>query len=896
MDSPESARAGRRDRSIAQPGDASPQITSAASPRPSRSGNQTPLTSASSPAHPPPPPPLWSPSEPSDSSSLQGVKNIKKTLQGFSHSLTSLATWNVKREMIKTRSDKHDRELNKWRPQHENFVSLAEDQDRDSVKIKRDSATIEEKVKRQKESQSNAIEAMAVAMVAVNNGSVLSKSNDGTGQFEADVKDIKAEMPAMRMQFQKFKADAHDIKANQSSLMTRIHRDYATKDMFFKLESGIENQHGSKQDLKEIENHFASKQDLGEIENRLVSKQAQGLREIENQLENQFVSNQRGFETHIANISVEAKKAIANNPEYEQIKKRVGELEEKRSATTNIELDQIQKRIGDLEKKCSELNNSTVEVDSLKEQLGQLRDDFSDQESRLQSLQTEVTGDESENPGFLDLVQKQEDALANLKSNLIKIDQELSEFVEDSEKYDTRIASLESSREHQAMNGMAQSSTSELVPRVDALEVELGRLRSEQEQKDTIVTEEVERLDSSLKELQTQIGGIRDECNSSLEKVQTQLQTFSSLNASLTPQLVPTANGNTNHQAQSITLAQDHPISQSINDGKLHETLKSHKSALEEHRDKLAAYEAFIFTLQKRFDNLTTDQLARNMVDQMKQIYPDVANAQVGIDSLRDRHASLAQDISVLREKVTSINDKGSIFNNKLHEDQNSEIRRQISALSEEVTRTLESAMDTLKRHDQAQATRLHDLLDKVSTLDMSASSKKEIEKIESLVGDLKDRVEGDEKISTLLKTDIDRIESRVKDLTDQVEINEDHSSDEIIELTQKHIRLSQDIQDIKQRLNIVEVGDSQEDPTALDSAEPNVTADVVPEKNLTPAVQPENAAAPAQKPEVKKAFLKKKKDKPTPKRKKVGHSSGSEREGSQRAKKRGREMAGSSD
>ncbi|KAI9871408.1 MAG: hypothetical protein M1830_002947 [Pleopsidium flavum] len=360
-------------------------------------------------------------------------------------------------------------------------------------------------------------------------------------------------------------------------------------------------------------------------------------------IQNQLVDLNKKLERVAAGSNPRPVSSFASDNTIINIDKQVSKLQEK--------LVKVQERVDDIP-------NLKLDVSKSKQETRDLSSVVNTQVDSLQELKGTVIG-EKDDKGLIDIIATVEEDVDKLRGALTTSNEDLDTFQSELHKSNGRIATLEraSSRRQTPQPGIAttkfddtelRSALAIVKEEVTALQCDVTALRHEQEEKDGLVGDEIDTINKSTSRLDNSVRTNRNDFEAAISRINASI---SSLQARPSP---PPAISNS-------------PIPQPLMNGawkpddavgkKIQETLKQHRQALERHRETISMLERAWQNLDGRFNSLTTDTLAQNMVHQMSEMYPYAANVQVEIDLAKQRDDHLRQRIQEIAGKV----DKASL-------------------------------------------------------------------------------------------------------------------------------------------------------------------------------------------------------------------------------------------
>ena len=313
-------------------------------------------------------------------------------------------------------------------------------------------------------------------------------------------------------------------------------------------------------------------------------------------------------------------------------------------------LDLSEKRIAYLEhdyKKIERSKASSAEIDDVQKHVARLQeqfdftkfieDDLNDLQTKVSSLSQSVqqwrqdaVGTREGNTG-----NTHEGRITRLEEDITEINRELNAQIEKVNIETARIASVITA--NQADVSLRLESTMTEVAQVAK---DLAAVIRDQETKDNLVAQEVERLDQTISAVNTDLSKLQADhikMRAELAEISTnvQLKQTAASEQTLT---------NSTHTMQS---QQPDITEMSAQDGITSvSSSNTQSSLLAEYNDRLITCETVLTSLLHRFDNLSTAELAKNMVNQMTAMYPYPAQVLAQLEQVGRNYNALLQTVA----------------------------------------------------------------------------------------------------------------------------------------------------------------------------------------------------------------------------------------------------------
>ncbi|MCJ1284271.1 hypothetical protein MMC26_003602 [Xylographa opegraphella] len=285
-----------------------------------------------------------------------------------------------------------------------------------------------------------------------------------------------------------------------------------------------------------------------------------------------------------------------------------------------------------------------------------------------QSLKDVVTKEQDAKAGLLQQLQRHEREAEEAQQHISRIEEKIGSLSDTCTTFGLRIKSLEASNDSEQLVEMSTQAKKES----DRVNSELSRLRREQEEKDDLVGQEVERLDKAMISLENKL-------EEAAKKLETKFDLMEATNTTLSRRITAQESKPIDHTRQP-PLSGVHSTNWTGFDTVASQTQIPHqKHVLDEYNNRLIACETVLGNLQSRYDNLSTADLAKSMVHQMQTMYPYPVTVFNQIEQLSRSYAlslqslaSLSADIGKLSQRLdatvgssmSNLISNGSVMNN----------------------------------------------------------------------------------------------------------------------------------------------------------------------------------------------------------------------------------------
>ena len=611
------------------------------------------------------------------------MNHLLNTLGQFTTAVTSLASTNVQRELAEKKVARQKTELDRWRKHHSSFTSLAEEHEREMAKARSASQVMDIRLKEHEAIRDEAIQAMAVTMLA--NGNVGAVGDSGEDKkvrrMQSEIMDLRCDMNENLERLRKIQYEpSHvtDLARRQSEGFKDLRR----------AVTELEKRAVTQQNMYELDNHYVSKKSFVEMEEKFIECAREWSR-------------------------IEA--SLTQDQPYK-----------------------LTEQVSKIQERVDSFSSPSLDVSKLKKRMDEVDGTLNTQGQGLEDLKHAIMG-EKDDQGLFELIGKLEEDVNRFRETLNRFNEEIGTLSDDAHGQTARVEALElenSMRDKlpvSSADGELRTSLQNVLSNVTTLSEDLAQLKGDQEIKDELVGQESERLDLSLQDLQSQVSSTRSHFEITISRVNASL-------SELQTRPVPSAPINTVPTPRSLVDGPERSDDTLVQN--LSGTLQEHRRALKQHYGMLQACEAFQISLSQRFDNLTTDRLAQNMVHQMQIMWPNAAEVKAEVDQVKEREGQLKQEVEglitaldALRRRVGVQDLSGTIL---AHKDQ-------LAVLTTKFTNLEDRAKDTESTiQSQDRDSRIH------------------YDRIKKLNDDAEKAKEEFAEISEHLKQDIERVGERV--------------------------------------------------------------------------------------------------------------------------------------
>lgn len=568
------------------------------------------------------------------------MERLLAVLGDFTDHVSSMASIHVQRDIAKKHLARQEAEFLKWRKQHESFPPLAEQQEKTRTTAQKEFDELDKKLKQHVKSRDQLAKAIAV--------SVISNQSEGGGE-SARVHALENQLETTRTGIQRLRADVNQGSSEYGQI------------------------HAVQRDCKKNKDRIADMDiKLGRLmatpdrlpvappaENSTINleKQLSKLQEKLSLLQDRV--------DDIPNLKLDLSKS----------KQEVRDL----NSLVNVQ-------VGGLRELKDTVNG---QVDSLRELRGtaaDLKGTFEELKDTVVQLKGTVVG-EADEKGLIDVIASVEEDLEKYRAAMTTMNEELNGFHDKLHKFGGNIATIErgTSRRQtpQLVAPMTKYDDSEIRSGLEAIKAEMTDFqndltthRREQEDKDELVAADIDAINTSASKLDDTVRTNRDDLEATIARINASISTLQARASTPVAVVNPPTPATLTNSATKF----DDAINKKFQD-----TLMQHRQALERHRENIVALERAYQHLDDRFNNLTTDRLAQNMVHQMSEMYPYAANVQAEIDLAKKRDEQLRQSFTGLFARVAQLDKLISDTPLSISPDQFNAFHKRLDTLAAEI-------------------------------------------------------------------------------------------------------------------------------------------------------------------------------------------------------------------
>lgn len=654
-------------------------------------------------------------------SSMQAQAPLLDCLNGFAQSIMSAASLTVKRDLLKQQAVGQQKERDRQSKLKSVFLTLIEDAESRLEDMDKASLDLDKQINLSSQTQSKNVTTLARLLKNAEVQNALSNPHD-TARLNDDVADVKADLKATKKEIDssrgRFKDDIADLKTDLRAAVKQfdsLNRDAVVSEELRRKLRGL----ATKDELCGL----VAKDDLRRVTTDEVRRHiTEALIPTENKLASLTLED--------ASLSNRVKAA-------EALMQKCRETAEEKDQSQSSRFDRLETSLRDSRMEYSRLG---LTIEEQERAYAALKVDVGAQDRLLTELSTCVRPDPSNNVLSLDkVVTKNSDQIESLQQDYEKLNDAIRQTQE------LQAASKLGSPQ---ISTAAINADTKHVEEIKLMHNDLDALKAEQEDSKLF-----QRDLDALKVGQEKVELIRTDLDSLIseekEKDASVAQGFEEISVEL------------KKHGEDLTRLKAFISSRGLDQQKLQDV----ESGLRRLSQTTQTLELFVASQQQKFDRLTSDHLAQNMVHQMQQMYPqhpgNLLAWQTRVDNylsgglkdhlakiesnnnsfggnVRDRLASIESQILAQMSTRRVADAKIQDFQNKMGDitQSTTETRNTCFATINNLKKDIESLRDTASCHDSQGSpdygNQINNLVDRVATLE-----NKYFEAIEKPVMDL---------------------------------------------------------------------------------------------------------------------------------------------------------------
>lgn len=584
------------------------------------------------------------------------LNGLVKAFTQYTDSVVATSNSQFQSNLLKEKAERQQNLKDRWSKHYHSFISLAEDHDRVSEKAESVAEAFENQMKQTRETQEAAVRALMSTMVV--NSVAANPKLEEYSSLREDVRNLKdglratnADLDDTRYEVKRTTGVAlqQDVEDRLKTLGEYEKHIAELTVVHSKLQATVNQHEQLLVQLPDIRNRVQKLNASQNYFTELIDKTKQAL-EMFNEQQSNIKNLREDLISQKTSIQDVHKDLAAQNDDFKQ--------------SLAGQKHQIDAFVEDF---AAQRENLTRSIAAQEKKIETLIGDLAVQKGQVDSLNIELVGDPHEKSdkkakGLIDYIAEGSEKSDKFEGALKRFDNELGSFSEKLGTLENGMHMLESRAPIQdftstKVDGASHNLDDNSINRISSLEeqvkpaidsveriAELERqtklLEEQQEIKDDIVSAEVERLDNLL---------IQQE--KALEPIQVDLSALKSQVSSASANKPPTPPPQVEIQREPDDLFR-------LKVEELESTLRLFK---ESSTERVEAMEVLVDSQQQRFDNLSTEHLAKSIIHQMQLLYPPhPAGLQVKFDHIKAKQTAVDQHVLNFANTVSRLTESAN--------------------------------------------------------------------------------------------------------------------------------------------------------------------------------------------------------------------------------------------
>lgn len=571
------------------------------------------------------------------------LNNLLKAFTQYTNSVVATSQLHFQRNLQKEKAERQQNLKDRWSKHYHSFIALAEDHDRVSEKAGTLVESLENQMKYTDEAQEAAVRTLMSSMMASS-----AAANPKTEEYSSLKEEIWNLKDGLRATQAELDATKYDKKRTKGFILEQdVDNKLRTMSEYEKQMAELTVVHNKL--LASVNNHEKLMVLVPDIQTRVHKLNASQVvyTELKDKLKEALIA---GKEQKIDCQSLHDEQALQKT----SIQGLLKDFAAQKSDFKQISEGQKHKMDASVEDFALQRENLTQSIAVQDQKIETLVGEFAAQKAQVESLNMELVGDLDPNSakqskGLIDYIAEGTQKNDKFEGALRRFDTELESFQEKLGKLENGMHMLESRPPIQdststqeadrashnldpgsveripSLEGQVKANHVESDERISHLERQAKAVEEQQEMKDDFVAVEVERLDNLL---------ITQE--KALQTLQEDLSALKSQVSSAPANKPPTP-------PPQIEIQREPDESFRLQVEELETTLRQFKESSTERVDNM---EILVDSQQQRFDNLSTEHLAKNIIHQMQILYPPhPANLQAKFDHIKAKQTNVEQHL-----------------------------------------------------------------------------------------------------------------------------------------------------------------------------------------------------------------------------------------------------------
>ncbi|MCJ1462314.1 hypothetical protein MMC07_000914 [Pseudocyphellaria aurata] len=605
-------------------------------------------------------------------SRVPDISNLVNAFSQYTESLVATSALRFQFDLMKGKAEKQQNLKERWSKHYHNFISLAEDHDRVAEHAETVAESFEKQVKHMDEAQEVAVRTLMSTLMA--NSAAANPKAEEYSSLREEVWNMKEGLRATN-------ADLETVKYEK------------------KRGKGLTVQQDMEQKLRTMSDYEQKMAELTVSHSKLQATVNQHdqvllqLPDVRNRVHhlNGFHTEYQSDLSKLKDNVKDALDAITAMQEQKSARQTMSEdLTSQKSSIQELVKDLAvqksdwQQSIADQKQKVDALvGDFAVQKDSLAqmialqdEKFGRVLSDLTAHTEQIDNLNIELVGNldkdsDKQSKGLIDYIAEGREKSDKFESALVIFDKELDGFghklgaLENGIRIPGSLAPVQDLPSPQvdgashnlnpdsldrisSLEEVVKANHADSLGRITQLEIQSKSLEEQQEMKDDFVSAEVERLDNYLIKQDQALKAI----HADLSAWQSQVASASAQKP-LTPPPPP-----------PIEIHREPDESFQLKVEELESTMKRFK---ESSTERVEAIEILVESQQQRFDNLSTEHLAKSIIHQMQALYPPhPAGLQAKFDQIKAKQAAFDQHVLNFITTIGRLNDGMNNHNNRI--------------------------------------------------------------------------------------------------------------------------------------------------------------------------------------------------------------------------------------
>ena len=600
----------------------------------------------------------------------QTPTNLLKAITQYTDSVVAKSQLQFQRNLQKEKAEKQQNLKDRWSKHYHRFIALAEDHDRVSDQAGSLVESLDNQMKDTDEAQNAAVRTLMSAMVA--SSAAANPKTEEYSSLKDDIWNLKGGLRATQAELD---ATKYDKKRTKGFILEQdVDTKLRTMSEYEKQMAELTVVHNKL--LATVNNHEKLLAIVPDIQTRVHKLNASQVvyTELKDKLKEALIA---GKEQKIDCQSLHDEQASQKTSVQGLLK----DFAAQKSDFKQTSEGQKHKMDAIVEDFALQRENLTQSIAVQDQKIETLVNEFAAQKAQVESLNMELVGDLDPNSakqskGLIDYIAEGTQKNDKFEGALRRFDTELETFQEKLGKLENGMRTLESrppiqssgsiqgvdGASHnldpnsieriQSLEGQVKANHVESDDRISHLERQAKAVEEQQEMKDDFVAVEVERLDNLMITQEKAVQTLQED----LSALKSQVSSAPANKPPTPPPQIP----------PQIEIQREPNESFRLQVEELETAVRQFKESSTERVDNM---EILVDSQQQRFDNLSTEHLAKSIIHQMQILYPPhPANLQAKFDHIKAKQTNVEQHLDAIGSTVKGLGE--SISNHAARMDQ----------------------------------------------------------------------------------------------------------------------------------------------------------------------------------------------------------------------------------